>query len=275
MSLRRRFVTFPLSPIISTPPLPEMLSVDTQPWQTSLIAAAQQRSGRRPSLRRGHSASEVLPRLYLTDLFTARDEAQLTYLGITHVVSVIEHAPILPETHSLRTLHIPLSDSSDQDILAHLPVAISFIHNALAEGPDSRVLVSIRWLNMPSLFSIQSPVFFQVHCLMGISRSATVVCAYLIATMRMTPDEALAAVKEKRGFVSPNMGFLRQLEEYAAQVQGGRGPGRGGARRAKAKLGENVAETIRRLTQKDPNSSPASMTGVSPSLALPSSKSSR
>ncbi|KAF8479531.1 protein-tyrosine phosphatase-like protein, partial [Russula ochroleuca] len=135
-------------------------------------------------------ASEVLPRLYLTDLFTARDEAQLTYLGITHVVSVIEHAPILPETHSLRTLHIPLSDSSDQDILAHLPVAISFIHNALAEGPDSRVLV---------------------HCLMGISRSATVVCAYLIATMRMTPDEALAAVKEKRGFVSPNMGFLRQL----------------------------------------------------------------
>jgi atypical dual specificity phosphatase len=56
---------------------------------------------------------------------------------------------------------------------------------------------------------------------MGISRSATVVCAYLIATMRMTPYEALAAVREKRGVVSPNMGFLRQLEEYAIQVHGG------------------------------------------------------
>jgi atypical dual specificity phosphatase len=124
-------------------PLPDMLSFDTQPWQTSLIAAAQQRSGRRPFFLRGHMASEVLPRLYLTDLFTARDEAQLTSLGITHVVSVIENAPVLPQTQSLRTLHIPLSDSADQDILGHLPVATSFIRNALAEGPDSRVLVSI------------------------------------------------------------------------------------------------------------------------------------
>jgi atypical dual specificity phosphatase len=83
---------------------------------------------------------------------------------------------------------------------------------------------------------------------MGISRSATVVCAYLIATMRMTPNEALAAVKEKRAIVSPNMGFLRQLEEYAVQVHGGRS--KPAARPAKI-------EAIRRLTQKDPNSSPA------------------
>ena len=120
-----------------------MLSFNPQPWQTSLIAAAQQRSGRRPHLRRGHlMASEVLPRLYLTDLFTARDEAQLTSLGITHVVSVIEFAPTLPQTRSLRTLHIPLSDNADQDILTHLPIATSFIRNALAEDPNSRVLVS-------------------------------------------------------------------------------------------------------------------------------------
>ena len=106
---------------------------------------------------------------------------------------------------------------------------------------------------------------------MGISRSATIVCAYLIATMRMTPHEALAAVREKRGIVSPNMGFLRQLEEYyVTQVSGGRGNLKaGGARPAKL-------EAIRRLTQKDPNSSPTSMTpGVSPSSGLPSSKSSR
>jgi protein-tyrosine phosphatase len=56
---------------------------------------------------------------------------------------------------------------------------------------------------------------------MGISRSATIVCAYLIATMRMTADEALAAVREKRGIVSPNTGFLRQLEEYAIRLHGG------------------------------------------------------
>ena len=121
-----------------------MFSFDTPSWQTSLLAAAQQRSGRRASFGLKRTASEVVPRLYLTDAFTARDETQLTELGITHVVSVMENAPKFPQTRSLRTLHIPLSDGSDQDILAHLPVTTSFIRNALAESPDSRVLVSDR-----------------------------------------------------------------------------------------------------------------------------------
>ena len=67
---------------------------------------------------------------------------------------------------------------------------------------------------------IEHHFFIQVHCFMGISRSATVVCAYLIATMEMTPDEALAAAKEKREIVSPNIGFLCQLDDYAIGLHG-------------------------------------------------------
>lgn len=49
---------------------------------------------------------------------------------------------------------------------------------------------------------------------MGISRSTTVVMAYLIATSQMTPHEALAAVRAKRAIVRPNRGFMSQLHEY-------------------------------------------------------------
>lgn len=49
---------------------------------------------------------------------------------------------------------------------------------------------------------------------MGVSRSATVVIAYLIATTKMTPHEALAAVRSKRAIVRPNRGFMSQLQEY-------------------------------------------------------------
>ena len=49
---------------------------------------------------------------------------------------------------------------------------------------------------------------------MGISRSTTVVLAYLIATTKMTPREALAAVRSKRTIVRPNRGFMSQLGEY-------------------------------------------------------------
>jgi len=91
-----------------------------------------------------NTASEILPRVYLTDLSTASDEARLASLGITHVISVIEEAPMFPR--SLRTFHIPLSDTPDQYILPYLPTTTSFIRDALAESPDSRVMVSDRAL---------------------------------------------------------------------------------------------------------------------------------
>ena len=100
----------------------------------------------------------MLHRLYLSNLTTACDEAQITRLGITHVISVIECAPPLPQTQSLRTLHISLSDGVDEDILTHLPVTTSFISNALAEDPNSRVLVSSRRpLRLFPLFLTESP----------------------------------------------------------------------------------------------------------------------
>jgi atypical dual specificity phosphatase len=121
-----------------------MVFPDPQPWQTSLISAIakHERSGQRPLSANENAVSEVVPRLYLTNIFTAHDEAQLSRLGITHVVSVVESAPTLSQTQPLRMLHIPLKDYPSQDILTHFPVTTLFIRNALAEDPNSRVLVS-------------------------------------------------------------------------------------------------------------------------------------
>lgn len=55
---------------------------------------------------------------------------------------------------------------------------------------------------------------------MGISRSATVVCAYLIAEKGMTATAAVEFVRVKRPIVCPNIGFRRQLDEYAVKLHG-------------------------------------------------------
>ena len=55
---------------------------------------------------------------------------------------------------------------------------------------------------------------------MGISRSATVVCAYLIAEQTLAASAAVDFVREKRPVVCPNIGFRRQLGEYAANHHG-------------------------------------------------------
>lgn len=49
---------------------------------------------------------------------------------------------------------------------------------------------------------------------MGKSRSATVVCAYLMQRYGLTPDQALAQIRETRPLCEPNEGFWKQLELY-------------------------------------------------------------
>lgn len=55
-----------------------------------------------------------------------------------------------------------------------------------------------------------------VHCAAGISRSVCLVIAYLIKVHKMTPEAALAKVREKRPWAGPNQGFTQQLEKYYA-----------------------------------------------------------
>lgn len=58
-----------------------------------------------------------------------------------------------------------------------------------------------------------------VHCHVGVSRSATVVLAYLMLKRNMTLVEAINKVKAGRGII-PNRGFLRQLIDLHIKLYG-------------------------------------------------------
>lgn len=49
---------------------------------------------------------------------------------------------------------------------------------------------------------------------MGISRSASVVIAYVMKAYDWNLEKALEFVKTKRNCIKPNSGFLKQLEIY-------------------------------------------------------------
>uniref|UniRef100_A0A672FHC7 Dual specificity phosphatase 22 n=1 Tax=Salarias fasciatus TaxID=181472 RepID=A0A672FHC7_SALFA len=53
-----------------------------------------------------------------------------------------------------------------------------------------------------------------VHCVAGVSRSVTLVVAYIMTVTGRGWVEALAAVRSARPCAGPNLGFLRQLEEF-------------------------------------------------------------
>ncbi|KAK7015901.1 hypothetical protein VNI00_019009 [Paramarasmius palmivorus] len=108
--------------------------------------------------------------LFLGNLSSAKSPELRARLGITHILSVCQEFYSTGPTH----LAISIADCEYEDILVHLPKACEFIQQALDEG--GRVLV---------------------HCVMGVSRSTTVLAAY------------------RRPCVLPNYGFLKQLDVFA------------------------------------------------------------
>lgn len=65
-----------------------------------------------------------------------------------------------------------------------------------------------------------------VHCIAGVSRSVSIVLAYLIRDKGMSYEQAYQCVKSRRSIVSPyftqispNDGFIRQLKQYAQVIR--------------------------------------------------------
>ncbi|KAH9989981.1 protein-tyrosine phosphatase-like protein [Russula vinacea] len=145
-----------------------------------------------PSHNHDH-ISEILPRLYISDLQTAEDAALLSSLGITHVLSAMPGHVALPPTVTAHAAQVPLHDAPFAELAAHLPRTTRYISRALHSSPNARVLV---------------------HCAMGTSRSVAVVCGYLIAIHGFQPSQALEFVRARRAAAAPNRGFIDQLHEY-------------------------------------------------------------
>jgi len=57
-----------------------------------------------------------------------------------------------------------------------------------------------------------------VHCTSGVSRSSTLVLAYLMQTGHVSVREALSTARRSRPCVEPNFGFWRQLLELEAEL---------------------------------------------------------
>ncbi|KAK0735226.1 protein-tyrosine phosphatase-like protein, partial [Lasiosphaeria miniovina] len=149
------------------------------------------------------SISEIAPRLFLGNFSSSYDVETLKKHSITSTLSLMtEKSPRWMDPHvqhhvsAARRLFIPAVDADWMDILSKLDEICEFIDKQLA---------------MP-IGTVPGGVL--VHCRMGISRSATVVIAYLMKKHGQSVDEALAAVRAKRRIVSPNAGFLEQLQAW-------------------------------------------------------------
>ncbi|KAJ7489586.1 protein-tyrosine phosphatase-like protein [Mycena latifolia] len=144
----------------------------------------------------GDSAVLILaPYLYLGPRSSA-SAAFISAHAITHVLSI---GSTPPSTLPGVTYHrLALSDDVDSSLDKVISSANDIIAS-IADSQSSRILV---------------------HCSAAVSRSPTVVAAYLISQCGMSLRAALGIIISSRPAVCPNPGFLAQLKSLEMSVRG-------------------------------------------------------
>ncbi|CAL1541514.1 unnamed protein product [Lymnaea stagnalis] len=138
---------------------------------------------------------EVCDGIFLGEGYSAKSIHCMLQLKVTHVLNAalgkdayhVNTNHVMYNKKNIQFLGIEATDFINCDMSKYFYMASDFIENGLKGG---------------------GTVF--VHCVQGVSRSATLVVAYLMIKKHMTVQDALRLVRSKRE-VSPNPGFLQQL----------------------------------------------------------------
>jgi protein-tyrosine phosphatase len=141
---------------------------------------------------------EIIKNLYLgslTSMIFLRDRCSDEILKKWSVVTVLssEEATILCDLPDRLCdyLFIEAEDDPQQKIYHRFDETYIFIKDNLKKG--IKVLV---------------------HCGAGISRSSTIVCAFLIRNSQIPYTISIKYIREKRSIVRPNSGFRKQLKTF-------------------------------------------------------------
>ncbi len=142
------------------------------------------------------STYKITPNLYLGDAKIARSKYFLEHNNIYGIINATTDEPnAYPESYDY--LRVNIYDKPSEQIRPFFQDVFEFIRRH--HRPGHSVLV---------------------HCQMGISRSATLVIAYLMIDGHKTLGEAFQQVKSVRQQIDPNEGFIKQLRELEISLFG-------------------------------------------------------
>ncbi|KAL3858333.1 hypothetical protein ACJMK2_012927 [Sinanodonta woodiana] len=113
-----------------------------------------------------------------------------------HINCCVEAETFFSEPGS-HLLHLQVDDSNEADLYSQFQVACSFLDTHMAAGEAVLVFSNL-----------------------GVSRSATIVIAYIIYHKKWTLKKAYQHVLKCCSSVRPNRGFIEQLSEWEAEVLG-------------------------------------------------------
>ncbi|KAL1849045.1 hypothetical protein Plec18170_007704 [Paecilomyces lecythidis] len=167
------------------------------------------------------SMREIVPGLFLGNVRASIKRLLLQENGINSMVSLsnarwgswgttTRNAGIPAHRHK----YVQCVDSSTQDLLVYMSDICDFIDEMASPSLRSPSVLPVGYEHELHSKAHDGPSeALLVHCDMGISRSPTVIIAYLMRKYGVTLDDALKFVQSKQK-VKPSANFIRQLQVW-------------------------------------------------------------
>ena len=139
--------------------------------------------------------THIQDQLYIGNAYGASNYYILSENNIGLIVNVTEEIPNYYEDleDGFNYIRIIMRDQNSESLFEHLEEYLSKIHEYSIQYPNNTILV---------------------HCYMGSSRSATIICAYLIKYYNFTVSQSIQLLKEKRDIVNINLSFIEDLKHF-------------------------------------------------------------
>lgn len=134
--------------------------------------------------------TQVTDSIFVGSSTVAQNGELLKRKEITHIINCASQ--LIAAAPGFEVLNIPMVDGGDENILSHIWKTTTFIINAISKG--GRVLV---------------------NCIEGVSRSCSVIIAYLMLTENLDYMTAYKIVRKQRRCCSPHPKFMTQLMQLA------------------------------------------------------------
>lgn len=146
---------------------------------------------------------EIIKNLYLGDLASLNDKGYVQnfdmiidvnyyYGSFKSPAKIYKEQGLFPE---LQLKHYPIEDNNYEDPFTFFDIIYDNINDGLKNNEK-----------------------IYIHCHMGISRSPTIVIAYLMKKNTWSRDQALNYVKSKKPDIAPNSSFMKYLAAFEEEL---------------------------------------------------------
>ncbi len=146
--------------------------------------------------------SEIIPGLFIGDIYSVTGNYKTLEQDVLDILKIDIVISVLSE------------EEYEDHLLTHEEFDSKIWWYRFVVEDDPTEKISDHFLTVHTIISqaLKANKRVIVHCKAGMSRSPTLVIAYLMIENGWHYEEALVYVKKKRLIIAPNDGFIRQLK---------------------------------------------------------------